>query len=187
MERQFITLAEVRHLREHALKSSKNRALAARNELIVLCAYRFGLDCSEIIDLKWSDIVFAGRMNSTITIRRRKHEDGRGGFPTTHRLASWERDRFRLFHDKFDSVYVLPNNDGQKMTEMRAVQIMQKISKLSRIPNATIESLRESCVLYIERTHGQAVASNFLGIVNDQTINYSRIGFLQERSRFQPL
>jgi integrase len=180
--REYLTLNEVRRLRRFALKSDPDPSIALRNETLILFAYRFGMETSELSELRWSDYVAGGRFNSTVTIRRRKFDNRGSGHPTTHLLSCDEVDRFRKLAHNFDSRYVLSHEGGSKVHKRTIERIIHTIGEKSGLSRAlTCEWLRDSCAHYLEQRYGQTMVANFFGIVQDGITEYSGVGFLQER------
>ena len=141
-KRKYLRPAEVRALIAAARKSGRYRA---RDEALVLLAYRHGLRAVEAVTLEWSQIDMKG---GVVTLWRAK-----GGKALEHPLRGVEiRALRKLRTENPDSKFVFLSERGGPMTTDNYRKVLQRLAKVAG-PKVEISvnphALRHACGFYL--------------------------------------
>jgi integrase len=163
-----LTEDEVNRMERAALKNNRN---GFRDMMAVRLAFRHGLRCSEICDLRWSQIDFTGKIH----IVRKKNSA-----PSTHFLAGSEiRGLRRLQREQpAGSQFVLVSERGAPFTTAGFRKMVARLGKVARIPTpVTVHSLRHGCgvKLAMDGIDTRAI-QDYLGIKSiANVVRYTRL------------
>lgn len=165
--REYLTSEEMDKLLDAAKKSGK---LSKRNYAMILIAYRHGLRCSELCNLKWEAIDLA---KGTIYVNRLKGSDS-----GLHPLG---RDEIRALNQlkaiSPDSPFVFLTRSGVPISEILFYKSVQRLGVKAGLPFAIHpHMLRHSCGYYLAQKEDLRVIQAYLGHRKIQsTVGYTAL------------
>jgi integrase len=131
-KREHLTAVEIDKL----IEAAKGNRHGHRDATMILVAYRHGLRASEICELLWEDLNFAG---AALNVSRKK-----SGTPSTHPLNGVELRALRRLQKEQDprSAYIFVNERGAPFD--RAGSLGWSSAPVGR-PNCLSQSTRTCC------------------------------------------
>lgn len=169
-KREYLEDKEIQAL----IKAVKDNRHSLRDSLIITMAYRHGLRVSEIVELKWSQVIFD---KAKLHVTRSKN-----GEPSKQPVDGGELRALRaLKRDYPDSAYIFctPTSDGLvPLTENGVFKMIQRAGKAAKLPfGIHPHMLRHSCG-YRLANKGQDTRAiqDYLGHKNIQhTVKYTKL------------
>ena len=165
--REYLTEAEVEKLMDAA---SSNRQ-GHRDATMILLAFRHGLRASELVDLRWEQIDYAG---SRLHVRRAKR-----GTPATHPLAGVElRALRRLQREAPQSEFVFVSERGAPFSTAGFAKLIERAGTEAGYKfKAHPHMLRHACGYALANAgHDTRSLQAYLGHKNIQhTVRYTEL------------
>ena len=164
--RRYLTPAEVEKLR---LAAGGNRH-AARDQAMILLAYRHGLRAGELVSLEWRDVELEA---SLLHVRRLKK-----GTPSCHPLRGPELRALRALFSKRRGPYVFVSERGGPMTTRNFRAMLSRISGEAELGfKAHPHMLRHACGFKLANEgHDTRSLQHYLGHRNIQhTVRYTEL------------
>jgi site-specific recombinase XerD len=165
--REHLTEREVDKL----IEAAKSNRWGHRDSTMILIAYRHGLRASELVDLRWDQIIFSG---GNLHVRRRKN-----GSPATHPLTGLElRALRRLKREQKPSPFVFTSERGDPFSTEGFARLLQRAAVAARMTiKVHPHMLRHACG-YKLANDGRDTRSiqSYLGHRNIQhTVRYTEL------------
>jgi type 1 fimbriae regulatory protein FimB/type 1 fimbriae regulatory protein FimE len=165
--REFLTEAEVERLTDAVRQNRRGH----RDATMILIAFRHGLRASELVDLRWDQVDFAG---SWLHVRRVKC-----GTPATHPLAGVELRALRqLQRESPKSEFVFVSERGAPFSAAGFAKMLERAGAAAKLPfKAHPHMLRHACGYKLANDgHDTRSLQAYLGHRNIQhTVRYSEL------------
>src|SRR5215468_1094969 len=134
--REYLTEKEV----EQLIEGCKGNRWPHRDQTMILLAFRHGLRASELCDLQWTQVDFAG---ATLAVTRAKH-----GTPSTHPLTGRELRALRRLHREAEgrSPFLFMSERGSPMTVSNFQKLISRAGEAAGLKiKAHPHMLRHGC------------------------------------------
>jgi integrase len=133
--REHLTVTEV----EGLIEAAKGNRYGHRDATVILVTYRHGLRASEVCDLRWDQVDFAG---AVLHVRRAKN-----GLPSTHPLHGDElRALRRLQRESQTSPFVFVSERGSPFTTAGFARMVERAASVAGLEiKAHPHMLRHAC------------------------------------------
>ena len=165
--REYLTTAEV----EQLMDAARTNRHGHRDATAILVAFRHGLRCSELVDLRWSQIDYDG---SRLHVRRVKR-----GTPATHPLSGVElRALRRLQREQATSEFVFVSERGAPFSTAGFARMVERVGIAATIPfKVHPHMLRHACGYALANAgHDTRSLQAYLGHRNIQhTVIYTEL------------
>ena len=121
------------------IEAAKSNRSGHRDSTMVLIAYRHGLRASELVDLRWDQVDFAG---AVLHVRRVKN-----GTPATHPLTGNELRALRRLHrESPQSPFVFVSERGAPFSVSGFRRMIERAGELAKLEiKAHPHMLRHAC------------------------------------------
>jgi len=166
--REYLTEKEI----EKLIEGCEGNRRPHRDATMILIAFRHGLRASEVCDLQWTQVDFAG---ATLAVTRAKH-----GTPSTHPLTGRELRALRRLHREAESQspFLFMSERGSPMTVSNFQKLISRASEASGLKiKAHPHMLRHGCGYKLANEgHDTRGLQAYLGHKNIQhTVRYTEL------------
>jgi len=165
--REHLTEAEV----ERLITVAKGNRYGHRDSIMILVAFRHGLRCAELLDLRWEQVHFA---EANLAVRRVKN-----GSPSTHPLSGRElRALRRLQRESPSSEFVFVTERGAPFTTAGFAKMFERVAAKADIGiKAHVHMLRHAAGYALaNKGHDTRSLQAWLGHKNIQhTVKYTEL------------
>jgi integrase len=166
--REYLTEAEV----ERLIEAAKGNRHGHRDAAMILVAYRHGLRASELVDLRWDQIEFAG---GRLHVRRVK-----AGTPSTHPILGDELRALRKLQREQEpkSTFVFVSERGTPFTTAGFARMVERAGAEAKFGfKAHPHMLRHACGYALaNKGHDTRALQAYLGHRNIQhTVRYTEL------------
>jgi len=166
--REYLTEKEV----EKLIEGCEGNRQPHRDQTMILIAFRHGLRASEVCDLQWTQVDFAG---ATLAVARAKH-----GTPSTHPLTGRELRALRRLHREAESrsPFLFMSERGSPMTVSNFQKLINRACEAAGLKiKAHPHMLRHGCGYKLANEgHDTRGLQAYLGHRNIQhTVRYTEL------------
>src|SRR5262249_2350120 len=166
--REYLTEKEVDKL----IEGCEGNRQPHRDQTMILIAFRHGLRASEVCDLQWTQVDFAG---ATLAVARAKH-----GTPSTHPLTGRELRALRRLHREAESrsPFLFMSERGSPMTVSNFQKLISRACEAAGLKiKAHPHMLRHACGYKLANEgHDTRGLQAYLGHKNIQhTVRYTEL------------